>query len=176
MNITFHTWWLAVKLRSDWPTTKWKNIARPNFFGDQVFDWQVVHHQLSILYYGYFLPRSFRSNCTVFTWLLKNQYQSNYIGNHKCKQATIFSQPLFNGIHEVIYCFSQTSDRGAKVNPISYSLWNSDGETQTKTNTILGFTCQFHLPVKPTPTARLFLIGWVLNYSQFFLANEKTIL
>ena len=133
----------------------------------------VVHHQLSMLLLWLFPPKIFSS---VFTWLLKNQYQSNYIGNHKCKQATIFSQPLFNGIHEVIYCFSQTSDRGAKVNPILYSLWNSDGVTQTKTNTILGFTCQFHLLVKPTPTARLFLIGWVLNYSQFFLANEKTIL
>ena len=52
-----------------------------------------------------FLPRSFRSNSTVFTWLSKNQYQSNYIANHKCKQATIFSQSWFIGIAESFTVF-----------------------------------------------------------------------
>ena len=70
MNVTFCTCWLAGKLRGDWPKLKWNDTASPNFFSDQVFDWQVAHHPLGVVYV-HFLPRSFHSNSALFSWLLK---------------------------------------------------------------------------------------------------------
>ena len=82
--------WILLFIHVDWLASSEvigqrqseKTLLGPIFFGDQVFDWQVVHHLLG-MFYGYFLLRSFRSNSTVFTWLLKNPDQSNYIANHK---------------------------------------------------------------------------------------------
>ena len=47
-----------------------------------------------------------------------------------------------------------------------------DGVTQPKTNTIIAFTRQFELLVKPLPIPSLFLIGCVITLN-FFRANEK---
>lgn len=54
-------------------------------------------------------------------WLSKNQ--SNYRADHKRKLNTIFSQPWIDGIHGVIYSFSQKPiDRIHKWRPSNYSF------------------------------------------------------
>ena len=71
------------------------------------------------------------SDKAVFKWQSKKQSQSNYRVNHQRKLTTICSQPWTDGIHAVIYLFSQTKEE-QKQKQSRHLPRKRDGVTQTK--------------------------------------------
>ena len=89
---------------------------------------------------------------------LKNQNQSNHRANHKGKLTFIFSQSRTNGIHGVIYLFSQTKYRSKiKTNHISY--FESEMAWHKPIAHLVYYCSQLGLPVKHQYCACFWQLG-----------------